>query len=536
MEQVTLLRKPDYSVGATDNSPFRFEERANSCDNPVKFDYIVEKNSAKVVVYPSGSPVKFLKLRFNGDFSAVDKVFGDTWERSGQNTYIEWRSRMNCRILPWYLYAKEGETTFCYGVKTGADAFCFWGLDSDGVTLFINLTCGAGGADLKEPIVACEVVEYFGAAGEDSYAVAAKFAKMMCETPVLPKTPVFGVNNWYWAYGKITRETVRTETDYLIEMTSGVKNRPYMIIDDGWQINRTFGDNAYIGGPWVANDGFKNMADTVADIHARGAKAGIWFRPLLDKSNAPEAAKLTTLNGGYILDPTHPYTLEKVFCDAQLIRGYGFDLIKHDFSTMDITGMAPLKSSVDVCLTNDRKFFDRTKPLATVIKNLYKTLQKGVLTDVIGCNTISHLTAGIHSLYRVGDDTSGRSFEWTVRHGVNSMMRLPLNNSFYNVDPDCAAFTENVGASVNLDYLEMCALTGVTTLASVTPHILSGDEMKRINEIFKIADKGTERYTIKNYDKNATPDEFVSADGKTTKKFKWTSEYNGSRYNLRWNE
>lgn len=536
MEKVTLLRSPDFSVGATDNSPFRFEERANVGENPVKFDYVVENNSAKVIVYPSGSPVKYLKLRFNGDFSAVDKVFGDTWERTGQMTYIEWRSKMNCRILPWYLYAKEGDVTFCYGVKTGADAFCFWGLDGDGVTLFINLTCGEGGADLKAPIVACEVVEYFGAAGEDSYSVAAKFAKIMCEKPVLPKTPIFGVNNWYWAYGKITRETVKTETDYLKEMTCGVKNRPYMIIDDGWQINRTFGDGAYIGGPWIANDGFKNMADTVADIHSRGANAGIWFRPLLDKSGAPDEAKLAELNGGYILDPTHPYTLEKVLSDARLIRGYGFDLIKHDFSTCDITGISPLKSELDVNLTKNRKYFDNTLPLAAVIKNLYKTVQVGAQTDVIGCNTVSHLTAGIHSVYRVGDDTSGRSFEWTVRHGVNSMMRLPLNNAFYNVDPDCAAFTEKVNAQKNLDYLEMCALTGVTALASVTPHILSDCEMKRINEIFKIADKNAERYTIKNYDKTASPDEFISADGKTVRKFKWTEEYHGSRYNLAWTE
>ena len=92
-------------------------------------------------------------------------------------------------------------------------------------------------------------------------------------------------------------------------------------------------------------------------------------------------------------------------------------------------------------------------------------------------------------------------------------MRLPLNNAFYNADPDCAAFTDKVRADINLDFLEMCALTGMTTLASVTPHILKSDEMQRINRIFKTADEGKERYGIKNYEKTANPEIFVSPDG-----------------------
>ena len=146
------------------------------------------------------------------------------------------------------------------------------------------------------------------------------------------------------------------------------------------------------------------------------------------------------------------------------------------------------------------------------------------------------MSAGIHSLYRIGNDTSGRSFEWTRRDGINSLMRLPLNNAFYNADPDCAAFTNMVRADVNLDFLEMCALTGMTTLASVTPGILKPDEMKRINEIFKIADEGKGDFGIKDYEKNADPERFISADGKTEKFYNWNRVYNGSRVVLSWME
>ena len=61
---VSILRQPNFAYGATEASDFRFEENLT---NDVKYEYIVEGNSAKVVVYPSGSPVKYLKLRFNGD-------------------------------------------------------------------------------------------------------------------------------------------------------------------------------------------------------------------------------------------------------------------------------------------------------------------------------------------------------------------------------------------------------------------------------------------------------------------------------------
>lgn len=536
-EFVSVLRAPDNDFGATEASPFRFEEATTKCSD-VKYEYVVENNSARVIVYPSGSPVKYLKLRFRGDMKFVDKVYGDTWERSGGNCYIEWRSVMSSRIMPWFCYAMGEGRTVCYGVKTGADCFASWMIDVHGVTLLLNLTNGSGGTDLTEPLAACEVVQLIGDVGEDPYNVAKRFSAMLCDAPVLPKEPIFGVNNWYWAYGKISHESVMNETDYLMKMCKGSKNRPYMIIDDGWQLNRTYGTGAYIGGPWIANERFGDMKKTADAIHAKGAKAGIWFRPLLTLGDVPEEAKLEKFNaGGFILDPSHPYTLKRVEKDAATIRSWGYDLIKHDFSTIDYFNAAPLtaENSNANLYKRAKAPFDKTKTNATIIKNFYKAIQKGAgEADVIGCNAIGHLLAGIHSTYRTGNDTSGRSFEWTRRYGVNSIMRLPLNDTFYRADPDCAAFTERVDIDLNLDYLELCALTGMTTLASVTPDILSEKQMERINKIYLLADADTERYGIKNYEKTANPNVFVSNDGKKEREYNWESAYDGARVILDW--
>lgn len=534
---VSVLRRPDFVIAATENSPFRFEEKAEWTDCPVKYEYAVTDKSAKITVYPSGSPVKYLKLRFNGDCSFIDKVYGDQLERVGAECYLEWRSVMPHRMMAWYCIVK-GENAFkCYGVKTGADSFAFWQVDTHGVTLFLNLMNGNDGTDLQAPITACEVVEYTGADGEDAYSVHSKFCRIMCDNPVLPKKPIFGVNNWYWAYGNISKQSVMQETDYLMEMTAGVKNRPSMIIDDGWQLNRSYCGSYYIGGPWEANSEFKDMAETANMIKNKGAKPGLWFRPLLTLGRIPTEAFLRENDNGLVLDPSHPFSLEHVENDAAKIRGWGYEIIKHDFSTGDITGFAPFTSEAHFTklFNHSAKFFDKTKTTATIIKNFYKAIQKGAAdADVIGCNTIGHLTAGIHSVSRIGNDTSGRSFEWTRRFGVHSVMRLPQNETFFLADPDCAAFTERVDGKLNLDYLEMCAITGMTTLASVTPYTLSPDELKRINKIYKIADENKLRYGIKNYDKTANPEKFVSKDGKNEIEFNWYEAYNGSRIDLNW--
>lgn len=528
----SVLRQPDRVSGATEETIYRFEESV--LESPVQWEYRVENGSAKVIVYPSGSPVKFLKLRFHADLSFVESVYGDQWERAGgAYAALEWRSVMACRRLPWFCYLRGANRTACYGVKTGADSFPFWQVDAHGITLFINLMCDTRGTDLKEPLVACEVVERIGEEGESPYEAAAAFSGQMCTKPVLPKTPVFGVNNWYWAYGRISYDSVMTETDYLMEMTDGTHNRPYMILDDGWQFNRCYGAGAYIGGPWYPNERFGDMAKTAAAIHEKGAKTGIWFRPLLTLGEIPEEAKYGAASGGQILDPSHPYTLERVQRDAARIRSWGFDLIKHDFTTWDILNANMTADNHGVSVINGHRFYDNTRTAATIIKTLYRAIQTGAgEADVIGCNVIGHLSAGIHSMQRVGGDTSGRSFEWTARNGVNSMMRLPTNGKFYMIDPDCAAFTERVSAELNLDFLEMCAITGVTTLASVTPGILTKEQMQRIREIYRTADAGEKHYGIVHYEKTAQPEIFT--DGKDTRAFNWSTAYDGSRSQLNW--
>ena len=131
------------------------------------------------------------------------------------------------RVLPWFCYLIGKNATACYGVKTGANCFAFWQVDTHGITLFLNLMNGSSGVSLEKSLVACEVAQMVGEVGQDCYQVATQFSKKLCDAPILPKEPIFGVNNWYWAYGRISRDTIKVETKQLMEMTTGTKNKPY---------------------------------------------------------------------------------------------------------------------------------------------------------------------------------------------------------------------------------------------------------------------------------------------------------------------
>ncbi len=525
----TLLRQPDSVLFQFDDSGIRFEEPANREEQNTRLDYTVENGCGKLVIYPAEKPIKRVKLRWRGDLADVLMVLGDTYERA-HATDTDWTGLSPRRLMPWYFYAYDGEALHGWGVKTGPNAFAEWQCDAYGITLWLDVRSGSAGVHLKEPLLAAEIVCRKGEAGEKPYDAAVALCKMMCEKPNLPKEPIFGVNNWYWAYGNITHESVMTETEYLMEMCQDAMYRPYMILDDGWQVGRVPG-SGFNGGPWDAsNAGFPSMEDTAAQIRAKGAKPGIWFRPLCSKIDIPEGARSRAANDcAYSLDPSHPFVLNQVAEDVARIRSWGYELIKHDFTTMDsLKVRLPLEDG-------QWTMYDNTITSAQALKRLYRTIQDAANgAVVIGCNTINHLAAGIHEAQRSGDDTSGRSFEITRNTGVHTFLRLPQNGTFFAHDPDCAAFTDMVSHELNLDFLEAAAMTGAVTLASVTPGSLTLPEMVRIRGIYRMAAMGGVHARPNDWLGNNEPCRFGTADHREYR-FDWYRAYDGVRTYYTWN-
>ncbi len=436
---------------------------------------------------PDRAPKRF-KLRWRGDNRAVRLLYRDAWQRACMD--IGWTIPQPEMPLPWYFLAFDGVYTRGCGVKTGGDAFAFWQVDPRGVTLWLDVRCGGAGVELTRPLVAAEIVTCLSADGETPYRTAQRFAGMLCSSPRLPARPVFGANNWYYAYGDISQETVLGDAALMGSLVDGGL-RPYMLIDDGWQQNRRKG---YIGGPWLPNDRFGDMAETARGIRARGCIPAIWMRPTLSEDpGLPEAWKLRRPHGlqsetGFVLDPSVPDVLNRIREDVSRVRSWGFDLIKHDFSSYDLSGMTDADAKFQVTPEN-WTFFDRTRTTAQIVKSLYQTIQDAAGgAYVMGCNTYNHLTAGIHEIMRSGGDTSGRVWEITRSHGIGTLaLRLHQNGRFFMTDADCAAFTPKVPAEMNLRFADLIARSGTALFASITPGLLSPDELARLRRIYERA-------------------------------------------------
>lgn len=526
---LNLIRTPDDIKIQTEASPFRFEEKGEANPTRAEVKCIANDGVLNIYLYPNGDAVKYIRLRFNGDISDVNSLLGDSFVRS-QTDDIVWHSFLPHLAMPWYFYTNDGECLHGYGVKTGCNSFAQWFADPFGITLLLDVRNGSGGISCEE-LLCAQVVCRKGSEDENMYIAAHMFCKMMCDSPNLPSTPVYGLNNWYWAYGAIEEKVVLKEAEYLGKLTKGFKHRPFMTVDDGWQIAHAHGK--YNGGPWnLTNENFKSMRETAEKIHNLDCRAGIWVRPLLTLSHVPAEAIYDSpyKPNGIVIDPTHEFSKQKISDDISMLNAWGFDMIKHDFSFFDLFG-ATLSNNMPY------HFYDRTKTNAQIVKEFYELIQKSAKnTLVMGCNTVNHLAAGIHQIQRSGNDTCGRHFEFTRRFGVHSMMRTPQNNAFFKTDPDCAAFTAKVSKKLNLDFLEAAAITGAAAFASVTPGILNSDEEKRLQQIFAIADsvKPEEVAIITDWSKNAVPSQFEFM-GKHYN-YNWYEDYAGARNFVSWME
>ncbi len=110
----------------------------------------------------------------SGSQKASLRALGDAWERSYGD--LGWRDLIPGREMPWYFATHDGAACHGYGVKTDATALCFWQLDPEGVSLWLNVTNdGDGVIPGSRKLTMATVVPRRGAAGEA--AAGARFGE-----------------------------------------------------------------------------------------------------------------------------------------------------------------------------------------------------------------------------------------------------------------------------------------------------------------------------------------------------------------------
>lgn len=468
-------------------------------------------------------PIKRIRVHWSGDYSDIIQVLGDSMGVAKGN--LAWLPIIPENMMPWYFCAYDGKGTHGYGVKTGCNSFCTWQINGREITLLLDVRNGGDGVIPNAPLLCAEVVEREGSGNETTFAACSEFRGVMCDKPVLPKRPVYGLNNWYYAYGSITRASVIEDANLAAELCGDTGYRPYLLIDDGWQKYRT---REYIGGPFVPKDDFGDMKKLAEDIDKIGCEPGLWIRPLLTKEPVPEEfyhPRGTGSAGGLFLDPSNDNVLEYVKNLISTVANNGYKIIKYDFTAPDmLTTDIYDEIYLDSAITDEGwHFSDRSKTNAQICKSLYKAIKEAAgEAYLIGCNTYNHLCAGINEIQRSGLDTSGSNWGVTRKHGINSLaFRQPQNKKFFLTDADCPAFTKYVSIEMNMRFLEVSALASNALFTSITPGLLNKEEKKRVSNAFMTAARATGLEPLDWMD-TSCPAQYLS-DGKAYE-FNWFDE------------
>jgi alpha-galactosidase len=422
-------------------------------------------------------------LRWSGPLPETLRFLGDHWERSYGD--LEWRGYAGERIMPWYFFASNGDVTHGYGVRTGGGALCFWQVDPVGISLWMDVRNGGSGVQLGDrELAAAEVVAEEGRAGATAFQTARSFCRKLCAHPRLPEKPIYGSNNWYYLYGEnMTAENILRDVEQLAELAPSGVNRPFMVVDMGWGKG---GDGA---GPWTQdNCRFPDIQGIPAEMKKRGVRPGLWVRALLTGEALPEAWRLnlnptagTSKPPLLVIDPSVPEALAHIQEGLRGVVGWGFELLKHDFSTFDILGRWGFQMGAEVTSAGWH-FADRSKTTAEIVLQFYRAIRAAAgNTVIIGCNTVGHLGAGIFELQRIGDDTSGRDWNRTRKMGVNALgFRLPQHRAFFLADPDCVPFSKDVPLGMTRQWLDLVAKSGTALFISADPATVTSEEKKML--------------------------------------------------------
>lgn len=445
------------------------------CENDVS-DAVIERisreNEFDLILSANADKPKYIKLHWGA--SNIENVFvlGDAWERSYGDLEFKKLSDNN-RYMPWYFIATDLSECFCLGVKTQSNSFVSYRYDLSGITAIVDVRNGGNGVHLNGRKLC---VATFICASYDNgnvYENLCDFCRKMCDNPLLPKERIYGGNNWYYAYGNSNYEQIIADTKLQVELSRDIDNKPFQVVDDCWQINEC-------EGPWQPNEKFVDMQKLASEIKEIGARPGIWVR-LLHNRDKTLTDDMRILRDGerQYLDPTHPYVQKYIVSDLERINSWGYELIKHDFSTFDLFGSWGRDLDSVITKAENWHFYDKTKTNAEIVIEFYKLIKESAGDMyIIGCNTISHLSAGLVHISRTGDDTSGKEWDRTKKMGVNTLaFRLAQNEAFYMCDADCVGILDDyIPWEKNRQWLHLLSKSNTPLFVSCNDKI--GDEVK----------------------------------------------------------
>jgi alpha-galactosidase len=467
---------------------------------------------ANVSLHAPVTPIQRLHLRWRRSVPQQAIVFGDAWERSYGD--LAWLPLAANRPLPWYMLVHHNGITVGAGVKPGAAAFAFWQADSDGISLWLDVRNGGNGVLLgKRNLQLATLIQHENETGQSAWEAALTLCRRMAanvrRTAAHRKrntSVIFGSNDWYYAHGRNTAEGILRDAELVARLAPAGATQPFTVIDDGYQDSKRF----------------PSMIRLAEGIRGRGVRPGIWIRPLRPAADAPEDILLPDARwgrgscekGAPAYDPTVPEGLEAALATVKQACDWGYDLIKHDFTTWEMFGQWGREMGASPTLPGWH-FNDHTQTNAEIVAAFYQELRNicGDERLILGCNTVGHLAVGVFDVQRTGDDVSSETWDRTRRMGVNTLaFRLPQHGVFFTQDPDCVPITAEVPWEKTKQWLNAVADSGTVLLISAQHEATGPEQQDAIRRAFAQYVSGTSSEPL-DWLTSCTPDMWRSRTG-----------------------
>ncbi len=450
-------------------------------------DVVVELRSRnEVVAVNIQSPsigLKSVKLFWKHPISKTSQLLGDHWERTYGD--VHWKPADATAKMPWYVIQHDVNSTNCFGVKTGCNSICYWQVNAGGLDLLLDLKTGGDGVRLgTRALHAADIITSKNERNENVFATTRRFCKMMCDNPRKVSQPVYGINDWYFAYGNNSAELILQHTSLLAPLVTNTSNKPFSVIDDGWYSGKVCA---------TPNKKFGDMAKVADQIKNLGMRPGLWTRVLCAEENENPKLLMPAIKNrndpkNPFLDPTIEENIERVKKYLITYKNWGYEMVKHDYTTFDIFGRWGIEMTDDITEPGWH-FNDNTKTNAEIILHLYRSIREAAGdTYIIGCNTMSHLSAGLFELNRIGDDTSGNEWARTRKMGVNTLgFRMVQHKNFYEIDGDCVGLTSKVPWEKNKQWMQLLAESSAPLFISAQPDAVGEEQRLFIKKSFAAA-------------------------------------------------
>jgi len=514
-----IIREPDFVTAFLGlNQPLQLSRTAACWEaSGIRVRTEAGRHDLPIYVAAPGRRPTHIHLRWSIAATASLLVLGDHWERSYGD--LHWSCVVPERVMPWYFMTYHAESLHGYGVKTGSGALCFWQLDPEGISLWLNVSNGGTGVDLGErELLAATVVSHRGEPHEDPMSAARSFCAKMCDAPRPAPSVIYGSNDWYYAYGENSAEQIVRDAELISSLAPPKGERPFTVIDDGWKNKKAYPD----------------MAALAQDIRHQGTRPGLWVRPLEPPRDAASSLLLPkerfgarSRRTGLTYDPTIPEALESVLGKVKEATAWGYELVKHDYTTFDLFGQWGFEMKAQPT-SSEWNFHDRSRTNAEIVREFYANIRRaaGDRTILIGCNTIGHLAAGLFEVQRTGDDVSGKNWERTRRMGVNTLAyRLPQHRTFFLMDADCVPITTATPWSSNKQWLDLVARSGTVLFVSPEPKAVGEEQRQALRDAFQVLLSAGEHVRPIEWQTTTTPDRWEFGDrhrqGYIQRKYDW---------------